>query len=193
MTLCEKISASDEDLSNRVVETAFYVSKEIVWGNFFFRKINFFECFVRLGKKKFGFWQESFFCRVIKFQTTCLWDIFEENLFLWKKFSAILSMDIGRKVPVCWQKVFGRVDKTRVLPIYRITSRRSFFNGKIFLAIRCTLKFWAFCLKILAKLSKLPFTCPQYLFTETLFFQKIFFNDWGHWAKDCLSFVKKVG
>ena len=41
MTLSEKISASDKNLSNRFVKTAFYVSKEIIWG-IFFQKDDFF-------------------------------------------------------------------------------------------------------------------------------------------------------
>ena len=123
--------------------------------------------------------------------------------WLWVKFvfveivlCTLHRWTLGEKLPVWSRKVFCRVVRTRILPIHRIVLKRSFFNGKKFPFRHFTLTeyFWAFCLKSSARLSKLPFTCPQDLLKE-LFSLKwfIFFKGWGHWAKDCRSFVEKVG
>ena len=156
MALSEKNSASDKIISNRVVETAFYVSKEIVWG-FFFQKDCFFSIFHESGRKTLASGKKVYCAGLSKVQSLCLRPFFKEKLYLWKKFSAF-SIDghWATKKTCMLANFFGRVVKGGIIPIHRIILRRKFLNGIKFSAssLHIERKFSGFLSKNIGKLVK---------------------------------------
>ena len=112
MTLSEKNWASDKSLFDRVVEIAFYVSKNIVWGiNVFFKKTIFLKILWDWAKNfqplatKF-FLQDCQKCNLRVYGITLRKIYFcEKNLWTFHRWT------LGEKVPVCWQKNFSRIVK----------------------------------------------------------------------------------
>ena len=91
----------------------------------------------RLRKKLFLAKKKRMFLQILWdwAKNSCLWDDFEENLFSWKKFSALFIDGHSAKSTGMRSKNFSRDVKTRFLPIHWINLSRKFFNGKQFIFI----------------------------------------------------------